>query len=88
MVVVKPADCFKIWGASASLGRLSTTLETLSRISLAASSRSMSVLNWISILLLPLREVESIFLIPSAPPITSSIFWVISWSIISADADL
>ena len=71
MVVVNPADCFKICGASASVGRLSTTLETLSLISLAASSRSIFVLNSTLILLLPFRDVESIFLIPSAPPITS-----------------
>ncbi len=38
-------------------------------MSLAASSKSISVLNCISILLVPFKEFESMFLIPSAPQI-------------------
>ena len=72
MVVVKPAACFKILGGSDSDGSLSTTLATLSLISLAASSKSTSVSNSMFILLFPFSDVESIFLIPSAPPMTSS----------------
>jgi hypothetical protein len=45
MVVVKPAACFKICGGFASLGKLSATRATLSLISFAASSKSISVLN-------------------------------------------
>ena len=45
IVVVKPAACFNICGASASEGRLSTTLATLSLMSFAASSSSISVSN-------------------------------------------
>jgi len=70
---VKPAACFNICGGSASEGRLSTTLATLSLISFAASSSSISVSNSMLILLLPFSDLESIFLIPSAPPMTSSI---------------
>ena len=33
-------------------------------------------------------DLESIFFIPSAPPITSSTTWVTSWSTIEAAADL
>ena len=88
IVVEKPADCFSICGASASLGRLSTTLATLSLMSFAALSKFISVLNSIFIVLLPFSEFESIFFIPSEPPITSSSTCVTSWSIISADADL
>ena len=73
IVVVNPAALFNICGGSDSLGRLSTTLATLSLISLAALSRSILVSNYIFIVLLPFSEFESIFLIPSAPPITSSI---------------
>ena len=40
-MVVNPAACFSIWGAFASLGKLSTILATLSLISLAALSRSI-----------------------------------------------
>ena len=72
MVVVNPAACFKILGGSDSDGSLSTTLATLSLISFAALSKSISVSNSILILLFPFSEVESIFFIPSAPPITSS----------------
>ena len=72
-MVENPADCLSIWGASASLGNLSTTLATLSLISLAALSRLMSVLNSTFIELLPFSDVELIFFIPSTPPITSSI---------------
>ena len=78
MVVEKPADCLSICGASASLGKLSTTLATLSLMSFAALSRSMSVLNSTLIELEPFSDLESIFLIPSAPPITSSITCVTS----------
>ena len=72
MVVVKPAACFKILGGSDSDGSLSTTLATLSLISLAALSKSTSVSNSMFILLFPFSDDESIFLIPSAPPMTSS----------------
>jgi len=71
--VVKPALCLSISGASASSGKLSVTLLTLSLISLVAASRLMEVSNSILIVALPFSEVESIFFIPSAPPITSSI---------------
>ena len=37
-MVENPADCLSIWGASASLGNLSTILATLSLISLAAAN--------------------------------------------------
>ena len=87
IVVVNPAACFKISGALASSGKLSTTLLTLSRISFAAESRFIFVSNSTLMVLRPFSEEESIFFIPSAPPTTSSIIWVTSWSIISADAD-
>ena len=87
-VVLKPAACLSICGASDSEGKLSTTLATLSLMSLAASSRSVSGLNSTLIVLFPYSDFESIFLIFSAPPITSSIFVVISSSTMSADADL
>ena len=44
--------------------------------------------NSIFIVLFPFSDFESIFLTPSAPPITSSITCVTSSSIIGADADL
>ena len=84
---MNPAACFKICGALASSGKLSTIRETLSRISFAAESKSIPVSNSMFIVLLPFSDEESMFLIPSAPPITSSIICVISWSIIGADAD-
>ena len=68
-----PAACFKIWGAFASSGNASTILATFSRTSLAAASRSIEVSNSILIVLLPFSETESMFFIPSTPPITSSI---------------
>jgi hypothetical protein len=68
---VKPAACFNICGASASEGRLSTILATLSLISFAASSSSISVSNSMLILLLPFSDLESIFFITYAPPITT-----------------
>ena len=71
--MVKPALCLRISGASASSGRLSVTLLTLSLMSFVAASRSIDVSNSIFIVALPFSEVESIFFIPSAPPITSSI---------------
>ena len=71
--VVKPSLCLSISGASASSGRLSETLLTLSLISFVAASRSIDVSNSILIVLLPFSDIESIFLTPSAPPITSSI---------------
>ena len=70
---MKPAACFKICGALDSSGKLSTILATLSLISFAAESKSIYVSNSIFIVLLPFSEIESIFLTPSAPPITSSI---------------
>ena len=84
--VVKPALCLSISGALASSGKLSATLPTLSLISFAAESKLMSVSNSTLIVLLPFSEVESIFLIPSAPPITSSIISTISLETISAEA--
>ena len=72
MVVVNPAACFKISGAFESSGKLSTTRLTLSRTSLAAESKSISVSNSIRMVLLPFSEVESMLLMPSAPPTTSS----------------
>ena len=87
-MVVNPAACFSIWGGLDSDGKASTTLATLSLISFAASSKSISVSNSILIVLFPFSDFESMFLIPSAPPMTSSITWVTSSSIIGADADL
>ena len=84
--MVKPALCLSISGASASPGRLSDTLLTLSLISFVAASRSIEVSNSILIVALPFSEVESIFFIPSAPPITSSNISTISLDIISAEA--
>ena len=86
--MVKPAALFNIWGGLASDGKLSTTLATRSRISLAALSKSILVSNSTLIVLLPFSDLESMFLIPSAPPITSSTTWVTSWSTIDADADV
>ena len=71
-MVVKPAALLRICGGSDSDGRLSTTLATLSLMSLAALSKSILVSNSTLIVLLPFSDLESIFLIPSAPPITSS----------------
>ena len=88
IVVVNPAACFKICGGSDSVGKLSIILATLSRISFAALSRSISVSNITLIVLLPFSDLDSIFFIPSAPPITSSTTWVTSWSTIGAAADL
>ena len=88
MVVVKPALCFNISGALESSGKLSETLLTLSLISFAAASRSIDVSNSILIVPLPFSEIESIFFIPSAPPITSSNISTISLEIISAEAPL
>ena len=87
-MVVKPAALLRIWGGSDSVGRLSTTLATLSLISLAALSKLILVSNSTLIVLLPFSDLESIFLIPSAPPITSSTTWVTSRSTIDAEADL
>ena len=84
--MVKPALCLSISGASASSGRLSVTLLTLSLMSLVAASRSIEVSNSIFIVALPFSDVESIFFIPSAPPITSSIISTISLETISAEA--
>ena len=56
----------------AHVGKLSIILATLSRISFAALSRSISVSNITLIVLLPFSDLDSIFFIPSAPPITSS----------------
>ena len=84
--VVKPALCLSISGESESSGRLSLTLLTLSLISFVAASRSIEVLNSILIVALPFSEVESIFFMPSAPPITSSNISTISLEIISAEA--
>ena len=86
--MVNPAALFKICGGSDSDGKLSTTLATLSLISFAALSKSILVSNSIFIVLFPFSDFESIFLTPSAPPITSSITCVTSSSIIGADADL
>ena len=86
--MVNPALCLSISGASASSGRLSVTLLTLSLISFVAESRSIEVSNSILIVPLPFSEVESMFFIPSAPPITSSIISTISLEIISAEAPL
>ena len=86
--MVNPAARFNIWGGSDSSGKLSTTLATLSLISFAALSKSILVSNSTLIILLPFSDLESIFLIPSAPPITSSTTWVTSWSTIEAAADL
>ena len=71
-MVENPADCLRIFGESDSDGSLLTTLATLSLISFAASSKSIEVSNSIFIVLFPFSDFESIFLIPSAPPITSS----------------
>ena len=84
MLVVNPALCFNISGGFESSGRLSDTLETLSLISFAAESKSISVSNSILIVLLPFSDVESMCLMPSAPPITSSIISVISLDMTSA----
>ena len=70
--MVKPAACLSICGGSDSEGKLSTTLATLSLISLAALSKLILVSNSTFMVLLPFEDLESIFLIPSAPPITSS----------------
>ena len=56
-------------------------------IKLAASSKSISVSNSMFILLFPFSDDESIFFIPSAPPITSSRTWVTSSSTICEDAE-
>lgn len=71
-MVENPADCLRIFGGSDSDGSLFTTLATLSLISFAASSKSIAVSNSILMVLFPFSDFESIFLIPSAPPITSS----------------
>ena len=84
--VVKPALCLSISGELESSGRLSLTLLTLSLISFVAASRSIEVSNSIFIVSLQFYEVESIFFIPSAPPITSSIISTISLEIISDEA--
>ena len=55
-------------------------------MSLVAASRSIEVSNSIFIVALPFSDVESIFFIPSAPPITSSIISTISLETISAEA--
>ena len=85
---MNPAACLSICGGSDSEGKRLTTLATLSLISFAASSKSISVSNSILIVLFPFSDFESIFFIPSAPPITSSITCVTSSSTIGADADL
>ena len=46
----------------------------------------MEVSNSILIVAIPFSDVESIFFIPYAPPITSSIISTISLEIISAEA--
>ena len=55
-------------------------------MSFVAASKSIELSNSIFIVALPFSEVESIFFIPSAPPITSSIISTISLETISADA--
>ena len=73
ILVEKPAEAFRISGALLSSGRLSKILATLSLISFAASSTSIFVKNSILIVLLPISEIVSIDLIPSAPPTANSI---------------
>ena len=82
MLVENPAEAFLTSGALLSSGKLSIILAILSLISFAASSIFILVKNSILIVLLPISDKVSIDLIPSAPPIASSIGSDISDAII------
>ncbi|MNX89514.1 hypothetical protein D3C86_1215310 [compost metagenome] len=71
-------------GASISCGRLRTACETLSRTSLAASSKFLSKLNSIVMLLLPWLLEDVMFRIPSIELMAFSKGSVICDSIMSA----
>ena len=89
--VIGGAEGIKNIDSKSENGRSTINVEFDTSIDLddaAASSRSMLVSNSTFIVLLPFSDLESIFFIPSAPPITSSTTWVTSWSTIEADADL
>ena len=82
MLVEKPAEAFLTSGVLLSSGKLSKILAILSLISFAASSTSIFVKNSILMVLLPISDIVSIDLIPSAPPTASSIGSEISDEII------
>ena len=74
MVVLKPADCLNISGASDSVGKLSNTLAIELLTSFATSSISRLSLNVRSILDLSSSLIDSIETNPAVPPTKSSIF--------------
>lgn len=83
---VASASAFATIGTSTSGGRLESDLDTLSRTSFVAASRSMSISNSTVIVLLPSRLTEVSDFIPDIPFIDSSRGSVIWLSMTSAFA--
>ena len=73
-------------GGSASSGMSSSTLETRSRMSLAAASTSRPIVNSMVMSLTPSRLDDSMYSMPSTPAMRSSMISVIRVSTTDAAA--